>query len=208
MPHWKLERSVEGIVIGVDEAGCAPLAGPVVAAAVVLDRKIPRRLARRIDDSKKLPAEEREEIFARLPDHAQIGVGQASVEEIEQINILRAAQLAMRRAVDSLGVTPALIIVDGNRLPGFSFPTKCVVGGDGISLSIAAASIVAKVTRDREMKSLAESFPGYGWETNVGYPTPEHRAALQRLGLTPHHRRTFRAVYEVIATNYCFDFLS
>jgi ribonuclease HII len=208
MPHWKLERSVEGIVIGVDEAGCAPLAGPVVAAAVVLDRKIPRRLARRIDDSKKLPAEEREEIFARLPDHAQIGVGQASVEEIEQINILRAAQLAMRRAVDSLGVTPALIIVDGNRLPGFSFPTRCVVGGDGISLSIAAASIVAKVTRDREMKSLAESFPGYGWEHNVGYPTPEHRAAIQRLGLTPHHRRTFRAVYEVIATNYCFDFLS
>ena len=208
MPHWKLERSVEGIVIGVDEAGCAPLAGPVVAAAVVLDRKIPRRLARRIDDSKKLPAEEREKIFARLPDHAQIGVGQASVDEIEQINILRAAQLAMRRAVDSLGVTPALIIVDGNRLPGFSFPTRCVVGGDGISLSIAAASIVAKVTRDREMKTLAESFPGYGWETNVGYPTPEHRAAIQRLGLTPHHRRTFRAVYEVIATNYCFDFLS
>jgi len=208
MPHWKLERSVEGIVIGVDEAGCAPLAGPVVAAAVVLDRKIPRRLARRIDDSKKLPAEEREKIFARLPDHAQIGVGQASVDEIEQINILRAAQLAMRRAVDSLGVTPALIIVDGNRLPGFSFPTRCVVGGDGISLSIAAASIVAKVTRDRQMKSLAESFPGYGWEHNVGYPTPEHRAAIQRLGLTPHHRRTFRAVYEVIATNYCFDFLS
>ena len=208
MPHWKLERSVEGIVIGVDEAGCAPLAGPVVAAAVVLDRKIPRRLARRIDDSKKLPAEEREKIFARLPDHAQIGVGQASVEEIEQINILRAAQLAMRRAVDSLGVTPALIIVDGNRLPGFSFPTQCVVGGDGISLSIAAASIVAKVTRDREMKTLAESFPGYGWETNVGYPTPEHRAAIQRLGLTPHHRRTFRAVYEVLTTNYCFDFLS
>ena len=208
MPHWKLERSVEGIVIGVDEAGCAPLAGPVVAAAVVLDRKIPRRLARRIDDSKKLPAEEREEIFARLPDHAQIGVGHASVDEIEQINILRAAQLAMRRAVDSLGVTPALIIVDGNRLPGFSFPTRCVVGGDGISLSIAAASIVAKVTRDREMKSLAESFPGYGWEHNVGYPTPEHRAAIQRLGLTPHHRRTFRAVYEVIATNYCLDFLS
>ena len=208
MPSWKLERSVEGIVVGVDEAGCSPLAGPVVAAGVVLDRKLPVRLARRIDDSKKLPAEEREKIFARLPDHAQIGVGQASVDEIEQINILRAAQLAMRRAVDSLGVTPALIIVDGNRLPGFSFPTRCVVGGDGISLSIAAASIVAKVTRDREMKSLAESFPGYGWEHNVGYPTPEHRAAIQRLGLTPHHRRKFRAVYEVIATNYCFDFLS
>jgi ribonuclease HII len=205
VPNWKLERSVEGIVVGVDEVGCAPLAGPVVAAAVALDRNLPRRLARRIDDSKKLPAEVREEIFARLPDHAQIGVGQASVEEIEQMNILRAAQLAMRRAVEALGalgVAPALIIVDGNHLPGFGFPTQCVVGGDGISLSIAAASIVAKVTRDREMKALAESYPGYGWERNVGYPTAEHRAALQRLGLTPHHRRTFRAVSEIIATTY------
>lgn len=211
MPGWKIERSVEGTVVGVDEVGCAPLAGPVVAAAVVLDRKIPRRLARRIDDSKKVPAEEREEIFAVLPDYAQIGVGQASVEEIEQLNILRAAQLAMRRAVDMLGamgVTPALIIVDGNRLPGFGFPTQCVIGGDAICISIAAASIVAKVTRDRAMKTLAETYPGYGWERNVGYPTAEHRAALQRLGLTPHHRRTFRAVYEVLATNYCFDFLS
>jgi len=202
MPHWKLERSIEGIVVGVDEVGCAPLAGPVVAAAVLLEPTLPRRLARRIDDSKKLPAEEREEIFARLPAHAKFGVGEASVDEIEQFNILRAAQLAMRRAVEALGLVPALIIVDGNRQPGFSFPTKCVVGGDGISLSIAAASIIAKVTRDRMMKVLAESFPGYGWERNVGYPTPEHRAALKRLGLTPHHRRTFRAVYEVLATTY------
>ena len=200
MPNWKLERSVEGIVVGVDEAGCSPLAGPVVAAAVVLDQKLPVRLARRIDDSKKLPAEEREAIFARLPDYAQIGVGQASVEEIETINILRAAQLAMRRAVDSLGIQPALIIVDGNRLPGFSFPTRCVVGGDGISLSIAAASIVAKVTRDREMAALAERFPGYGWERNAGYGTPEHRAAMRRLGITVQHRRTFRPVYELLAT--------
>jgi ribonuclease HII len=202
MPTWRIERSVEGIVIGVDEAGCAPLAGPVFAAAVVLDRKLPVRLARRIDDSKKLPADEREAIFARLPNHAQIGVGQASVAEIDEINILRAAQLAMRRAVDALGIAPALIIVDGNRLPGFSFPTQCVVGGDGISLSIAAASIVAKVSRDREMKTLAEAYPGYGWERNAGYPTAEHRAALLRLGLTPHHRSTFRSVYEVIATTY------
>ena len=128
MPHWKLERSIEEIVVGVDEVGCAPLAGPVVAAAVLLDPKLPRRLARRIDDSKKLPPEEREEIFARLPEHAKFGVGEASVDEIEQFNILRAAQLAMRRAVEALGLTPALIIVDGNRLPGFSFPTRCVVG--------------------------------------------------------------------------------
>src|SRR5262249_62031530 len=127
MPTWRIERTVEGIVIGVDEAGCAPLAGPVFAAAVVLDRRLPVRLARRIDDSKKLPADEREAIFARLPNHAQIGVGQASVAEIDEINILRAAQLAMRRDVDALGIAPALIIVVGNRLPDLSFPTQCEV---------------------------------------------------------------------------------
>jgi ribonuclease HII len=202
MPHWKIERSVEGIVVGVDEAGCAPLAGPVVAAAVLLDRKTPSHLTRRIDDSKKLTAEAREEIFACLPDHARIGVGRSSVEEIDSLNILRAAQLAMRRAVAALGIAPALIIVDGNRLPGFDFPTRCVVGGDGISLSIAAASIVAKVTRDREMRALAERFPGYGWERNAGYPTPEHKAALRRLGVTAEHRRTFRPVSELLATTY------
>jgi len=198
----KLERSIEGIVIGVDEAGCAPLAGPVVAAAVILDRKLPVRLARRIDDSKKLSAEEREAIFARLPEHASIATGEASVEEIEQLNILRAAQLAMRRAVEALGVAPAMILVDGNRLPGFPFPTRCIVGGDGISLSIAAASIVAKVTRDRAMTALAQRFPGYGWERNAGYGTPEHREAMRRLGLTEMHRRTFRPVYEVMTTTY------
>jgi len=197
MPHWKLERSIEGIVVGVDEVGCAPLAGPVVAAAVLLDPKLPRRLARRIDDSKKLPPEEREEIFARLPEHAKFGVGEASVDEIEQFNILRAAQLAMRRAVEALGLTPALIIVDGNRLPGFSFPTRCVVGGDGISLSIAAASIIAKVTRDRIMTDYAREWPGYGWERNVGYPTPEHQRALRELGPTPLHRRSFAPVRQL-----------
>ena len=202
MPHWKLERSIEGIVVGVDEAGCAPLAGPVVAAAVLLDRKLPRTLARSIDDSKKLSAQTRESIFAALPGHAQIGVGEASVEEIEQINILRAAHLAMRRAVERLAVLPALILVDGNRLPGFAFPTQCVVGGDGISLSIAAASIIAKVTRDRAMAALAERFPGYGWERNAGYPTPEHLAALRQLGVTAMHRRTFRPVSEVMTTRY------
>jgi ribonuclease HII len=202
MPHWKLERSIEGIVVGVDEAGCAPLAGPVVAAAVQLDRKLPPTLARSIDDSKKLSAQTRESIFAALPGYAQIGVGEASVEEIEQINILRAAHLAMRRAVERLAVLPALILVDGNRLPGFAFPTRCVVGGDGISLSIAAASIIAKVTRDRAMAALAERFPGYGWERNAGYPTPEHLAALRRLGVTAMHRRTFRPVSEVMTTTY------
>jgi ribonuclease HII len=200
MPDSKIERSIEGIVVGVDEAGCSPLAGPVVAAAVVLDQKLPRRFARRIDDSKKLTAEEREAIYARLPDYAQIGVGRASVDEIEQINILQAALLAMRRAVAALGLVPALVIVDGNRQPGLAFPTRCIVGGDGICISIAAASIVAKVTRDREMTELASTHPGYGWERNAGYGTPEHRAAMRRLGITIEHRRTFRPVYELLTT--------
>ncbi len=200
MPGWRFERSVEGIVVGVDEVGCAPLAGPVLAAAVLLDRKLPRRLARRIDDSKKLRAEEREAIFARLPDYAQFAIGQASVEEIDRLNIQKAALLAMRRAVEALGLAPTLIIVDGNRLPGFDHPTRCIVGGDGISLSIAAASIIAKVTRDRAMAELSARFPGYGWERNAGYGTPEHRAAMRRLGLTAEHRRTFRPVYELLPT--------
>ena len=201
MPHWKIERSVEGVVVGVDEVGCAPLAGPVLAAAVLLDRKLPVRLARRIDDSKKLPAEERVDIFARLADYARYGIGSASVEEIDQLNILQARLLAMRRAVEALGVEAALVIVDGNRKPELALPARCVVGGDGISLSIAAASIIAKVTRDREMAVLAESFPGYGWERNAGYPTREHREAIRRLGITVQHRRTFRPIYELLATS-------
>ena len=201
MPHWKIERSVEGVVVGVDEVGCAPLAGPVLAAAVLLDQRLPRRLARRIDDSKKLPAEEREDIFARLADYARYGIGSASVEEIDQLNILQARLLAMRRAVEALGVEAALVIVDGNRVPELALPARCVVGGDGISLSIAAASIIAKVTRDREMVALAQGFPGYGWERNVGYPTREHREAIRRLGITIHHRRTFGLISELLATS-------
>jgi ribonuclease HII len=200
MPHWKIERSVEGIVVGVDEVGCAPLAGPVLAAAVLLDRKLPVRLVRRIDDSKKLPAEEREAIYARLADYAGYGIGMASVEEIDQLNILQARLVAMRRAVEALGISAALVLVDGNRKPELALPTRCVVGGDGISLSIAAASIIAKVTRDREMATLAESFPGYGWEHNAGYGTREHREAMRRLGITVQHRRTFRPVYELLST--------
>jgi ribonuclease HII len=200
MPDSKIERRVEGIVVGVDEAGCAPLAGAVVAAAIRLDLKLPRRLARAIDDSKKLTADVREAIFAQLPDYAQFAVGRASVAEIEEINILQAALLAMRRAVAALALEPVLVLVDGNRDPKLPHPTRCIIGGDGLCLSIAAASIVAKVTRDREMAELAESHPGYGWERNAGYGTPEHRAALRRLGITAEHRRTFRPVYELLTT--------
>jgi ribonuclease HII len=178
---------------GVDEAGCAPLAGPVVAAAVVLDRdKFPRG----IDDSKKLDLDTREAIYGRLQKVARIGVGMASVEEIDQINIYWARMLAMTRAVEALGFEPAWVLVDGNATPRWQRPSKAVVAGDAKCRSIAAASIVAKVTRDRIMAEHAETYPGYGWETNRGYPTPEHIRALDALGLTPLHRRSFAPVRE------------
>ncbi len=176
---------------GVDEAGCAPLAGPVVAAAVILDRD---RFPRGIDDSKKLPIEAREAIFGRLQKVAAIGVGIASVEEIDQLNIYWARMLAMARAVEALGLDPAWVLVDGNATPRWTRPSKAIVKGDAKCRSIAAASIVAKVTRDRIMADYAQHWPGYGWETNRGYPTPEHIRALDTLGLTPLHRRSFAPV--------------
>ena len=178
---------------GVDEAGCAPLAGPVVAAAVVLDRE---KFPRGIDDSKKLDLDTREAIYGRLQKVARIGVGMASVEEIDQINIYWARMLAMSRAVEALGFEPAWVLVDGNATPRWQRPSKAIVAGDAKCRSIAAASIVAKVTRDRIMAEHAATYPGYGWERNRGYPTPEHIRALDTLGLTPLHRRTFAPVRE------------
>ncbi|MEO5808804.1 MAG: ribonuclease HII [Sphingomicrobium sp.] len=192
-PCFKLELPYPTPLAGVDEAGCAPLAGPVVAAAVVLDRE---RFPRGIDDSKKLPLETREAIFGRLQKVARIGVGIASVEEIEQLNIYWARMLAMSRAVEALGFDPAWVLVDGNATPRWQRPSKAIVAGDAKCRSIAAASIIAKVTRDRIMADHARAYPGYGWETNRGYPTPEHIRALDRLGLTPLHRRTFAQVRE------------
>jgi ribonuclease HII len=179
---------------GVDEAGCAPLAGPVVAAAVVLDRE---KFPRGIDDSKKLDLETREAIYGRLQKVARIGVGMASVEEIDQINIYWARMLAMSRAVEALGFEPAWVLVDGNATPRWQRPSKAIVAGDAKCRSIAAASIIAKVTRDRLMAEHARTYPGYGWEHNRGYPTPEHIRALDTLGLTPLHRRSFGRVREL-----------
>ena len=190
-PCFKLEKIHPDPVAGVDEAGCAPLAGPVVAAAVILDRD---RFPRGIDDSKALPAPAREAIYARLQKVASIGVGMASVEEIDRLNIFWARMLAMQRAVDALGIEPAMVLVDGNRCPKWDRPSIAIVGGDARCRSIAAASIVAKVTRDRIMLDYAREHPGYGWETNKGYPTPEHVRALQALGPTPIHRRSFAPV--------------
>jgi ribonuclease HII len=184
----------------VDEVGRGPLAGPVVAAAVVFPTGVPRRLAALLDDSKKLSPDQRHTAFQalRISGRAEIGVGAASVAEIERLNILHAAMLAMRRAVARLPAMPDLALVDGNQPPALGCPVQCVVGGDGISLSIAAASIVAKVLRDRAMSRLAIRFPDYGWGTNVGYATEFHVAALRRLGPTPHHRPSFGTVSQLV----------
>ena len=195
MPTFRIERECDGVVAGIDEAGRGPLAGPVTAAAVIVrDLAMPRRLARMIDDSKKLTAEEREDVFARLHDCASvsIAIGMASVEEIDRINILQATFLAMQRALAALPAAPDIALVDGNQVPRqLGCAVRTVVKGDAISLSIAAASIVAKVTRDRLMRDLATPHPPYGWQRNVGYGTAEHRAAIERYGPTQHHRMSF-----------------
>ncbi|WP_425073229.1 ribonuclease HII [Sagittula sp. S175] len=183
-------------IAGVDEVGRGPLAGPVVAAAVVLNRdSIPEGL----NDSKKLSIKRREFLAPLLWQSAEVAIGVASVEEIDEINILQASLLAMRRAVEGLGLPPEHVLVDGNRIPA-QLPCKAtaVVGGDGKSPSIAAASIVAKIWRDNVMKEAATQWPGYGWETNAGYPTKCHKSALRNLGVTPLHRRSFKPVRDIL----------
>jgi ribonuclease HII len=194
-PCFKLEKAFPEPLAGVDEAGCAPLAGPVVAAAVVLDRA---RFPRGIDDSKAIPAKQREAICLRLHQVAKVGVGIASVEEIDRLNIYWARMLAMTRAVEALGFDPAWVLVDGNATPRWQRPSKAIVAGDAKCRSIAAASIVAKVTRDRIMADHAREHPGYGWETNKGYGTPQHQRALEQLGPTPLHRRSFAPVRQYL----------
>lgn len=205
MPSFAIERGCTGIVCGIDEAGRGPLAGPVVAAAVILDAKrFPRSLRERLDDSKVLTPEEREvcrRALIRCAERgaAHIGIGAASSREIDTINILRAALLAMSRAAAALRIQPAIALVDGNIAPPLACPVQTVIGGDGLSFSIAAASVMAKVTRDRLMRALARHYPGYGWETNVGYATRAHGQAIVRLGPTPHHRRSFAPVRLALA---------
>ncbi len=183
-------------VAGVDEVGRGPLAGPVVAAAVVLNRaSIPDGL----NDSKKLSTKRREFLAPLLWQSAEVSIGQASVEEIDEMNILQASLLAMRRAVEGLPKAPDHLLVDGNRAPsGIPCDATCIVGGDGRSPSIAAASIVAKIWRDDVMKRAATQYPGYGWETNAGYPTKCHKSALRNLGVTPFHRRSFKPVRDIL----------
>jgi ribonuclease HII len=199
MPSFRYEMKTNGTVAGIDEAGRGPLAGPVVAAAAVIDRTAAkRRLLKLIDDSKKLVEEDREAAYEAMVASGLVryAVAEATVEEIDRFNILQATFMAMRRALEALAqqpdVRPDVVLIDGNQIP----PRLCckaetIVGGDARSYSIAAASIFAKVTRDRYMAKLAETYPGYGWHTNRGYASDQHLDAISRLGPTPHHRMSF-----------------
>ncbi len=200
MPDLKMEqeliRSGMDPVAGIDEAGRGPLAGPVTAAAVILPCGYEHAL---LDDSKKLTARSRDLIYEELTSDPSIcwGVAFAEVEEIDALNILRATHTAMRRAAMALSARPSFCLIDGLDVPGFPLDARGVVKGDGISLSIAAASIIAKVSRDRRMQELAEEFPVYGFEKHKGYGTKAHLEALREHGPCPEHRRSFAPVAEL-----------
>lgn len=198
-----MERAAGSVVAGVDEAGRGPLAGPVVAAAVVFNRcRAPEDLIRELDDSKKLKPAVRQRLYETVRRCARVGVGIADVDEIDRLNILRASLLAMARAVEALGLAIDLALVDGKMPPPLLCPVRCVIGGDGLCLSIAAASVVAKVTRDAMMADLSRRFPGYGWDHNAGYGTRAHLDALGRLGPSPQHRRSFRPVADLVVSGH------
>ncbi len=199
-PDYELEKAAvaQGYtrIAGVDEVGRGPLAGPVVAAAVILNvDDIPDGL----NDSKKLTAKRRSGLDAEIRARAEFAIAEATVAEIDEHNILRASHLAMERAVAALDPPPDYLLIDGNLIPcGLTIPSQAVVKGDAHSVSIAAASIIAKNWRDQVMVDLAQQHPGYGWETNAGYPSKQHRDALQNLGVTPHHRRSFKPVHNIL----------
>lgn len=191
MPSRKYELSLLAPVAGVDEAGCGPLAGPVVAAAVILPAKgVPRG----IDDSKKLSAKERARLHDRIRGCATVGVAVVEADEIDTLNIYWARMKAMTLAVEALGLEPGHVLVDGNRLPRWRYPATPLVGGDALSVSIAAASIIAKHVRDTIMLAHAQTYPHYGWATNMGYGAPMHLRALREHGPSPLHRQSFAPV--------------
>lgn len=205
MPDYSLEEQYDGLVAGVDEVGRGPLAGPVVAAAVVFRAPPSPLLSGLLDDSKKLTARRREKAYAALleDDTVCAALGAASVPEIDRLNIGQACHLAMRRAMvrlaEALGEWPAVALIDGNRAPSLPCRVETVVKGDSLSLSIAAASILAKVVRDRLMTRLAMRHGNYGWDRNAGYGTAHHLTGLKEEGITLHHRRSFAPVRQMIA---------
>lgn len=197
-PDFSLEKRAGAParrVAGVDEAGRGAWAGPLVAAAVILD---PAHIPPGLNDSKKLSAKKRDLLFDQIMAQAEVGVGIGSVEEIEVRNVLNATMDAMRVAVRALAKPIDVALIDGNHCPLLPCETEAVIGGDARSLSIAAASIIAKVTRDRIMQSLALEFPEYGWDANAGYGVPVHKSALERFGVTPHHRRSYKPIRNIL----------
>ncbi len=183
-------------IAGIDEVGRGPLAGPVTAAAVILD---PARIPPGLNDSKKLSHKKREILYGQIMEVAEVSIAHASVEEIDEHNILRASHIAMVRALDGLKTPADYCLIDGNMIPrGLTLPAETIIKGDARSVSISAASIMAKICRDYVMLSLAQQHPGYGWETNMGYGSKRHMSALQSLGVTPHHRRSFRPVHNIL----------
>ncbi len=206
MPDFTFEQRAldglkgKGFIAGIDEAGCGPWAGPVVAGAVIFPdfKTVPQDLLTLLDDSKKLTAKRRENAYETLRSsegvHCYIGCAQASEAEIDRLNIRQGALLAMARAVEALPIEPVFALVDGLCAPVLGCPLQTVKKGDSLSFSIAAASIIAKVSRDKIMRKLAQQYPGYGWETNAGYGTKGHQEALAHQGITPHHRRSFAPI--------------
>ncbi|MEJ6391111.1 ribonuclease HII [Gymnodinialimonas ulvae] len=195
-PDFSLETEIGGKIAGIDEVGRGPWAGPVTACAVLLN---PANIPDGLNDSKKLTEARRNALALQIEAAADVALGWASVEEIDALNIRQATFLAMRRAINGLSTPPDHALIDGNAIPSdLPCPATCVVKGDGRSVSIAAASIVAKVRRDTLMKELAVMHPGYGWETNMGYGTAKHTAALHDLGVTQHHRRSFAPIHKML----------
>lgn len=205
MPDFLLEDEINGVTAGVDEAGRGPWVGPVVAGcAVFLNRNVDERLLQNLNDSKKLSKKKREMLYELLQEEKAkgtmlLGIGEASAQEIDEINILNASFLAMKRAVAAAGAKPDLVLVDGNREPkNFGFKTKTVIKGDAKSYSVSAASILAKVYRDRLMEEMAKQYPGYGFEKNAGYGTKVHIDGLKQFGVTPEHRRSYAPIKEFL----------
>ncbi|MFK7939356.1 MAG: ribonuclease HII [Roseovarius sp.] len=199
-PDFSLESEAMArgvrVIAGVDEVGRGPLAGPVTAAAVILD---PDNIPDGLNDSKKLTAKRRAVLYDQIMSSAEVCIAHASVEEIDELNILRASHLAMERAIAGLPRVPDEVLIDGNMIPrGLTIPAQAIIKGDARSQSISAASSMAKIGRDYVMWELAQHYPGYGWETNAGYPSKSHREALQNLGVTPHHRRSFKPVHNIL----------
>jgi ribonuclease HII len=191
MPDFTIEHSMQGIIAGVDEAGRGPWAGPVVAAAVIAKQE---NFPPGIDDSKKLSADKREKFFKQIMQSCIVGIGLASPREIDDLNILQATMLAMQRAISNLPSLPDCAIIDGNKTPQLPCKSIAIIKGDAKSLSIAAASIIAKVTRDRIMRKLADEYPFYGWDSNSGYGTKKHQDGLAIHGITSQHRLSFKPI--------------